>query len=162
MLQPKSGAVLIDGIECELWDSQSLRRQFGIVLQQDRLFQGSIADNICCFDSSPDVSRLREVACTAEIWSDLAALPMTVHTPISATGAGLSGGQVQRLLLARAIYRKPRVLFLDEATCHLDVDTEAKILGNLRDLGTTTISIAHRQTVIEQADQVIRLPSKHA
>ena len=161
MLQPKSGAVLIDGIECELWDPQSLRRQFGIVLQQDRLFQGSIADNICCFDSAPDVSRLREVACIAEIWSDLAALPMTVHTPISATGAGLSGGQVQRLLLARAIYRKPRVLFLDEATCHLDVDTEAKILGNLRDLGTTTISIAHRHTVIEQADQVIRLPSKH-
>jgi ATP-binding cassette subfamily B protein RaxB len=64
---------------------------------------------------------------------------------------------VQRLLLARAIYRKPRVLFLDEATSHLDADTEAKVLENLRDLGITTISIAHRQTVIEQATRVIRL-----
>ena len=156
-LRPESGAVLIDGIECQLWDPQSLRRQFGIVLQQDRLFQGSIADNICCFDSAPDVARIREVACIAEIWSHLATLPMTVHTPISATGAGLSGGQVQRLLLARAIYRRPRILFLDEATSHLDVDTEARVLQNLRDLGITTISIAHRQAVIEQATRIIRL-----
>ncbi|MCH7637196.1 MAG: ATP-binding cassette domain-containing protein, partial [Proteobacteria bacterium] len=125
--------------------------------QQDRLFQGSIADNICCFDSSPDIARIREVACIAEIWNHLATLPMTVHTPISATGAGLSGGQVQRLLLARAIYRRPRILFLDEATSHLDVDTEAKVLQNLRELGITMISIAHRQAVIEQATRIIRL-----
>jgi ATP-binding cassette subfamily B protein RaxB len=69
----------------------------------------------------------------------------------------LSGGQVQRLLLARAIYRRPRILFLDEATSHLDVDTEARVLQNLRDLGITTISIAHRQAIIEQATRIIRL-----
>jgi len=156
-LQPDGGAVLFDNVEAELWDLRALRRQFGIVLQHDRLFQGSVADNISCFEAEPDIGRIREAACLACIWRDLQELPMSVHTPVADGGIGLSGGQVQRVLLARALYRRPRVLFLDEATSHLDRATEQTVLDNLRGLKMTIVSVAHRENALAKGGRTIRL-----
>lgn len=159
-LQPDGGVVLFDNIEAQLWDRRALMRQFGIVLQHDRLFQGSVADNISCFEAEPDIGRIREAACLACIWRDLQELPMSVHTPVAAGGTGLSGGQVQRVLLARALYREPRVLFLDEATSHLDRATEQKVLDNLRCLKMTIISVAHRENALAKGGRSIRLGAR--
>jgi len=156
-LHADGGSLLYDGIEFALWDRDALRRQFGVVLQSDRLFEGSIADNVSCFESTPDVGRIREAAQLAVIWDDLQALPMTLHTPICGASGGLSGGQVQRLLLARALYREPRVLFLDEATSHLDPATERCVVDNLGSLGVTTISVAHRRNAMAAASRTIQL-----
>jgi ATP-binding cassette subfamily B protein RaxB len=151
------GSLSYDGIEAALWDRDALRRQFGIVLQSDRLFEGSIADNISCFESMPDVGRIREAAQLAVIWDDVQGLPMGLHTPVCGASGGLSGGQVQRLLLARALYRRPRVLFLDEATSHLDHATERRVVDNLVSLGVTSISVAHRRNAVAAASRTIEL-----
>jgi ATP-binding cassette, subfamily B, bacterial CvaB/MchF/RaxB len=156
-LRARSGSILYDGIEAELWDLPLLRRQFGVVLQQDRLFAGSIADNISCFDARPDIGRVREVARLAEVWQDVQAMPMRLQTPVIHGGAGLSGGQVQRILLARALYREPKVLFLDEATCHLDRSTETRVLDNLRSLEVTIVSISHGADAMTGNSRSIRL-----
>jgi len=156
-LQPDEGLLLFDDNELPLWDSDALRRQFGIVLQQDQLLQGSVADNISCFESAPDVGRIREAALVAEIWSDIRSLPMNIHTPVASTGCGLSGGQVQRVLLARALYRKPTILFLDEATSHLDKDTEMSVLRNLKSLGITIVSVAHSENALKFSGRRLEL-----
>jgi ATP-binding cassette subfamily B protein RaxB len=156
-LRAEGGVLSYDGIEADLWDRNALRRQFGVVLQSDRLFEGSIADNISCFDSAPDVGRIREAARLAAIWDEIRSLPMALQTPVFGAGGGLSGGQVQRLLLARALYRTPRLLFLDEATSHLDHATERRVVDNLAALGVTTISVAHRSNAVATASRTIRL-----
>ena len=156
-LQIDRGRLCYDGTDARLWDPEALRRQFGIVLQTDRLFEGSVADNISGFETDADVGRLREAAELAAIWDDIQDLPMTVHTPLAGADGGLSGGQVQRLLLARAIYRRPRVLFLDEATSQLDHATERRVIDNLGTLELTTISVAHRSNAIAAASRFIDL-----
>ena len=156
-LRPDRGSVRFDDVESALWDVDALREQFGVVLQLDRLFQGTIADNVSCFDLAPDAGRIRDVAILAAVWEDLQALPMNIQTPIGDDGAGLSGGQVQRILLARALYRQPRILFLDEATSHLDKDTETRVLSNLRALGITMVSVAHGENALALSGRQIRL-----
>jgi len=156
-LEPRSGSVLYDGIEGALRDRDALRRQVGIVQQNDHLFQGSIASNISAFASAPDLARVRAAAVLAEIWQDIQRLPMRLETPLGDTAQCLSGGQVQRLLLARALYRKPRILFLDEATSHLDPDLEEAVLRNIDRLNLTVVSVAHRPAAIRLAERVIRL-----
>ncbi len=156
------GRLRYDGMDMRLWDQNVLRRQFGIVLQADRLFEGSIADNISGFEADPDVGRLREAAELAAIWDDVQGLPMSVHTPLAGADGGLSGGQAQRLLLARAIYRRPRVLFLDEATSQLDHATERRVIDNLATLDVTLISIAHRSNALAAATRFIDLPAGNA
>ena len=156
-LQADGGAVLFDDVELPLWDVDVLRQQFGIVLQQDQLFQGSVADNISCFEVGPDVGKIRAAAQLAMIWNDITDLPMSIHTPVGASGNVLSGGQVQRLLLARALYREPRILFLDEATSHLDELTESHVLKNLRSLGITTISVAHGENALKYSGRHLPL-----
>lgn len=156
-LVPNSGQVCIDDMDLQLWNHDSVRAQTAFVLQNDSLFQGTIAENICAFDTTPDLARVCVAAVTAEIWRDIQALPMKLATQISDMGRNLSGGQVQRLILARALYRKPAILFLDEATSHLDVVTERRILKNIAALGITVVSVAHRPDVIENAQQVISL-----
>lgn len=156
-LDATSGRLLFDGRELAFWDRRHLRRHFGIVLQNDRLFQGSIGENIAGFDPEPDVERIRQAALGAEIWADIEAMPMALHTLIGNSGSTLSGGQAQRLLLARALYRNPRILFLDEATSHLDTITERRILERLSSSGITTISVAHRPNVLAMADRIIEL-----
>ncbi|MFQ5548834.1 MAG: peptidase domain-containing ABC transporter [Woeseia sp.] len=156
-LAPTGGRVLIDGRDIALWDRRCLRRQLGIVLQNDRLFQGSIAENIAAFDPEADLDRIRAAAIGAEIWTDIEAMPMSLNTLVGDSGTSLSGGQQQRILLARSLYRNPRVLFLDEATSHLDIDTERRILDRLADAGITIVSVAHRPDVLARADRIIEL-----
>ena len=159
-LDATSGEVLLDGYEISLWNQDALRRQVGVVMQSDNLFQGSIATNIAAFSPAPDLSRLRAAAVAAEIWDDIQKLPMRTETLIGDSGLNLSGGQVQRLTLARALYRNPAILFLDEATSHLDMLTEERVLTNISKLNITVISVAHRPGAIRLAGQVISL-SEH-
>lgn len=156
-LEPTGGDVLIDGIDASLWEPAALCRQIGIVMQSDTLFQGSVADNISAFDPQPDLARVQQVAKTAAIWDDIRRLPMRMETLIGDTGRGLSGGQVQRLMLARALYRNPRILFLDETTSQLEVETEERVLKNIDGLGITVVSVAHRPGAIRRAGRVIVL-----
>ena len=157
LLPANRGQVYVDNTELSLWNRDSLRRQTSFVLQNDALFQGTVTENISAFESAPDLARLREAAIAAEIWPDIQALPMKLETRISDLGKNLSGGQVQRLLLARALYRKPAILFLDEATSHLDVGMEGRVLHNISQLRITIVSVAHRPDVIERAQQIISL-----
>jgi ATP-binding cassette subfamily B protein RaxB len=159
-LPANSGQVYVDNMELALWNREALRRQTGFVLQNDALFQGTVTENISAFEVVPDLARLREAAIIAEIWPDIQGLPMKLETQISDMGKNLSGGQVQRLVLARALYRKPAILFLDEATSHLDVVTERRVLQNINDLGITVVSVAHRPDAIERAAQIIRLSNR--
>jgi ATP-binding cassette subfamily B protein RaxB len=158
-LSPDTGQILIDGRELMLWHPQHLRRQFATVLQDDTLFKGTIADNIAGFDPEPDLGRLRDAAAAARIWHDIQQMPMNLNTPVGDMGSTLSGGQRQRIVLARAFYRQPRVLFLDEATSHLDVGTEGRVLDYIDSLGITVVSVAHRPEVLRRAGRVIRLGS---
>ena len=156
-LLAESGQLYVDNKELALWDRDALRKQTGFVLQNDALFQGTVVENMSAFETTPDLAKVREAAVAAEIWSDIQDLPMKLQTPISNMGRNLSGGQVQRLVLARALYRIPAMLFLDEATSHLDVNTERKVLQKIGQLGITVISVAHRPDVINIAEHVIRL-----
>jgi ATP-binding cassette subfamily B protein RaxB len=156
-IEPAGGRVLFDGWDSALWDRDFLRLHCGIVRQCDRLFTGSVADNIAGFSTSPDLRRIRHAAELAVIWEDLLTLPMRLETAVSDGGAGLSGGQVQRLLLARALYRAPRILFLDEATNQLDRQTERRVLSNLAALSITIVSIAHSANALEQSGRIIHL-----
>lgn len=154
-LSPTGGAICFDDLEADLWDPQALRRQFGVVLQDDRLFQGSLLDNISAFDATPDLQKVKRSAELAAIWTDICASPMGLHTPVDV--AGLSGGQVQRVLIARALYRDPAILFLDEATAHLDGSTERQVLENLGGLGATIISVAHSEQALSLGGRCIKL-----
>jgi len=150
-----------------LWDRRSLRRsgmeQFraavGSVMQDDHLFSGSIADNICLFDAEPVMDRIVASARLADIHEEIAAMPMNYHTLVGENGRSLSGGQRQRLLLARALYRRPSLLVLDEATSHLDVASERRINRSLQSLKITRILVAHRAETIASAQRVVVLES---
>jgi len=154
-LTPQHGRLYYDDMPASLWDRDALRRQFGIVLQSDRLFDGSVVDNISCFAINPDFGRVRAAAELAAIWDELQELPMALHTPVGGACGAFSGGQVQRLLLARALYRRPRILFLDEATSHLDLQTESRVIDNLQTLHVTIVSVAHRRNAISAASRII-------
>jgi ATP-binding cassette subfamily B protein RaxB len=156
-LSPGAGHILVDGRELSLWNPQALGRQFATVLQDDALFRGSLAANIAAFDPEPDLGRVRDAADAAGIWQDIRRMPMGLDTPVGDMGSTLSGGQRQRLALARAFYRQPRVLFLDEATSHLDIETESRVLDNVDALRITVVSVAHRPDVLRRAGRVIRL-----
>ncbi len=156
-LPANTGQIYVDNMELALWNRDSLRGQTGFVLQDDALFQGTVTENISAFETVPDLARLREAAVTAEIWPDIQNLPMKLQTQLSDMGKNMSGGQVQRLVLARALYRRPAILFLDEATSHLDVSTERRVLQNINELGITVVSVAHRPDAIDRAEQIICL-----
>ena len=133
------------------------RSQIAAVMQEDQLLSGTISDNISFFDSAPDHARIRECAMLACLKDDIESMAMGFNSLVGDMGTILSGGQKQRLLIARALYRNPRILFLDEATSHLDVRTEQRINANLKQLAITRIMIAHRQATIDMADRVFVL-----
>ena len=151
------GRLLADGIEIEKFQRHEYRRQLGIVLQGDVLFRGGIAENIAFFDPSPNTALIDEVARLAAVDEEIRGFPMGMATQIGDMGSNLSGGQAQRILLARALYRQPRTLILDEATSHLDPATEERIVRMLRSLNVTVICAAHRPAILRYADQVIDL-----
>lgn len=154
LLDPTAGSVLIGGIDLRHLGKTHARSMLGVVLQDDALFSGSISENISFFDDKPDANRVLQCAALVEIHSDIQMMPMRYETLIGDMGSTLSGGQRQRILLARALYRDPAILLTDEATSHLDPKAEAAILGRIRALRVTRISIAHRAESIGLADRV--------
>src|SRR6187551_2620625 len=121
-------------------------------MQEDELLSGSIADNISFFDPDFDTQRMFQCARTAGIHDDLMAMPMTYNSLVGDMGSSLSAGQKQRVLLARALYRQPLILVLDEGTAHLDVDNERHINESLSRLRITRVSVAHRPDISVGAD----------
>jgi ATP-binding cassette subfamily B protein RaxB len=157
LLQPTDGKILAGGVDIQTLGIDRYRKLVGTVMQDDQLFAGSIADNISFFDPAQDHAAIERFARLASVHDDIAAMPMGYNTLIGDMGAALSGGQRQRVLLARALYKQPRILFLDEATSALDVQKERAVNEAIRSLNLTRIIIAHRPETIASADRVIVL-----
>jgi ATP-binding cassette subfamily B protein RaxB len=157
LLAPGSGEVLIDGKPLTPAGLEQYRSMIGVVLQDDQLFAGSIADNICFFAEQPAPQRIRECAQQAAIDEDISAMPMAYHTLIGDMGTMLSGGQKQRVLIARALYREPSILYLDEATSHLDIACEHAVNATISSRSMTRVIVAHRKETILSADRMIML-----
>ncbi|MBT4442045.1 MAG: peptidase domain-containing ABC transporter [Oceanospirillaceae bacterium] len=153
LLPLDEGQIYIDDKPIE--QSTLFRGRIGAVMQDDQLVSGSLADNISCFDPIVDEARIAQSAAMANIHDDIMAMPMNYNTLVGDMGASLSGGQKQRVLLARALYRKPDVLFLDEATSHLDIAGESIVNEHIKQLKITRIMVAHRPETIATADRVI-------
>lgn len=162
LLEPSEGEVRFAGQALQKVGLREFRDQIGVVMQNDALFAGSIGDNICFFSLQPDQARIEACAQLANIAHEIASTPMGYNTLIGDMGSSLSGGQKQRILLARALYKQPRVVFLDEATSHLDVQNEALVNEAVRKLGITTVIIAHRPETIRMADRVILIDGGRA
>jgi ATP-binding cassette subfamily B protein RaxB len=157
-LQPLSeGAIFMDGRDIRLIGAENYRSRIAGVMQNDGLFAGSIAENIACFDDHPDHGWIQECAARAAILDDIRKTPMGFETLVGDMGSTLSGGQKQRVILARALYRRPEILFLDEATSHLDEPTETRIADALRECSMTRIIISHRPATIAYSDDVLFL-----
>ena len=152
--EPAAGQILLDGVPGDRLGRHAMRALTGAVTQADTLFAGSIADNITFFDAAPDRDWMEACARAADIHADIAALPMAYHTLVGDMGTVLSGGQQQRVLLARALYKRPRLLVLDEATSHLDLASEQRVSQAVARLQLTRILIAHRPQTIASADRV--------
>ena len=157
ILTPTDGEVLVDGVPVRGVGAASLRRLAGTVLQDDVLFAGSIADNISFFDPRFDADRAHRCARIAAIHDDIIAMPMGYNTLVGDMGTVLSGGQKQRVLLARALYKQPLLLFLDEATSHLDIARERVVNTAISRLSMTRVIVAHRPDTIAAAGREIML-----
>jgi ATP-binding cassette, subfamily B, bacterial CvaB/MchF/RaxB len=154
---PSSGEVLVGGVPLAHVGQRAWRDRVGVVMQDEPLFSGSIADNICFFSPEPDVAWLERCARVAAVHDEIEAMPMAYNTLIGDMGAALSGGQKQRILLARALYKRPRILLLDEATSSLDVERERIVNHAVRQLALTRVIVAHRPETIASAGRVIAL-----
>ncbi len=157
ILPSSDGDVLIGGISVKQHGIDTLRSMVGTVLQDDVLFAGSIADNISFFDPDSDQNWINECAKMAAVSTEILAMPMGYNTLIGDMGTVLSGGQKQRILLARALYKRPQILFLDEATSHLDIAKEQEVNEAIQSLQITRVIIAHRPQTIASANRVIFL-----
>lgn len=157
LLMPTEGEVLLDGIPIRQIGLRAYRNLVGTVMQDDILLSGSINDNISFYSESVDHARIRHCAQLAAIHDQIAAMPMGYQTLLGAMGGNLSGGQKQRILLARALYKNPRILALDEATSHLDVANEKKVAWELSKLRLTRIIVAHRPETINMAERVVEM-----
>lgn len=155
--KPTAGLITLDGQPAspEVW--RSWRDHVGLVAQDDRLMSGSIAENIAFFDPDIDMGRVEAAAKIAMIDEDIARMPMRYMSLIGDMGSILSGGQKQRVLLARALYREPRILILDEGTANLDVATEEAVAEVLEAMPITRIVVAHRPALLARADRVLEL-----
>ena len=154
LFEPASGEVLIDGYPLAALGLPLVRAQTGVVMQDDQLLSGSILENISFFDARPDRDWAQECAAMAGIHPDIMRMPMGYATLIGEMGGSLSGGQRQRIMLARALYRRPRLLFLDEGTSHLDPALETQVNAAIGRLAITRISIAHRPQTVAAADRI--------
>jgi ATP-binding cassette subfamily B protein RaxB len=157
VLPPTEGEIRYGGVPIRQLGHRAYRQALAVVMQDDQLLAGSLAENICFFDPQPDQNRIESCAQLAAIHEDIAAMPMGYFTLAGDMGTTLSGGQKQRLLLARALYKAPKVLVLDEATSHLDVERERQVNEAVRALQVTRICVAHRPETIAMAERVVRL-----
>jgi ATP-binding cassette subfamily B protein RaxB len=160
LFEPTAGEVRVDGVELAVLGERTYRRQVATVMQDDQLMTGTIVQNICFFDEAPDHAFAAECARLACIHEDIMRMPMGYRTLIGSLGSTLSAGQRQRILLARALYRRPRILFIDEGTANLDVELETRINEMLLTLPITRIHVAHRPQTIALADRVIDLGAR--
>ena len=154
---PQDGSIQLGSITLDRMGIHQWRSMVGTVMQDDTLFAGSIADNISFFDPRPDPERLAQCARVACIHDDIEKMAMGYQTLVGDMGTVLSGGQKQRVLLARALYKQPQILILDEATSHLDVKLEAKVNAAIAQLDMTRIVIAHRPETIYAAQRVVEI-----
>jgi len=157
LLQPTEGEVRYGGIPIRQLGMANVRRKIGTVMQDDALLSGSLTDNITFFDTAPDPERVEQCARVANLHEEIVKMPMGFHTLVGDLGSGLSGGQKQRLLLARALYKHPKILALDEATSHLDVDNERIITDALKRMELTRLIIAHRPETIKGAQRIVKV-----
>ncbi|MBB6250082.1 peptidase domain-containing ABC transporter [Nitrospirillum iridis] len=157
LLPPTEGDVLIDGMPIHRFGISDFRAQIGAVMQEDRLLSGSILDNITFFDLAGDRDRAVDAARRAHIHDEIEATTMRYQTLIGDMGSSLSAGQKQRVLLARALYHAPRILFLDEGTANLDQETEMAVGRSIAALGVTRIIVAHRPATIQFCNRVLQL-----
>lgn len=156
---PTEGKMTVDGYEMSLIDKEYYRAQVGYVMQSNLLFSGTVAENIASGDDSPDRRRIEEVAKMADAHAFISKLPLRYEQVVGERGVGLSGGQIQRLCIARALYHDPRLLIFDEATSALDTQSESNIIGNMSEIlkGRTAVIIAHRLSTIMRADKIVVL-----
>ena len=157
LLTPTEGEILIDGQPFHIL--RHYRSQIAGIMQDDKLMSGTISDNIACFAHKIDIDRVHTCARQACIHHEISSMPMQYNTLVGDMGTSLSGGQYQRVVLARALYRGPRILFMDEATSHLDVIAEAAINHHIKQLAITRIIVAHRPETTRSADRQINMVS---
>lgn len=151
------GAVEIDGVNIKNVGKVTYREMLGVVMQDSDVFTGSIAENISMFDTGAPLERVVHVAKIALLDDDIRKMPLGYNTNLGSIDNHLSAGQKQRLLIARALYKSPKILIFDEATCHIDIETEKRIYQNLRELQITLIAVTHRIATLHEVDQVLHL-----
>ena len=156
---PSEGKIMVDGYDLAFIDKEYYRAQIGYVMQSNLLFSGTIAENIASGDDGSERRRIEDVAKMADAHAFIAKMPLGYEQVVGERGVGLSGGQIQRLCIARALYHDPRLLVFDEATSALDTQSESNILGNMQEIlrGRTAVVIAHRLSTIMRADKILVL-----
>jgi ATP-binding cassette subfamily B protein RaxB len=155
LFEPDCGKVLVDGTDIRQLGINNYHKMIACVMQDDRLFSGSIRENICSFTEDVDEDWMIECAKASYIHDVIMKMPMGYETLIGELGEGLSGGQKQRIFIARALYRKPGILFMDEATSSLDTDSERYVNGAIKRLNITRVIIAHRETTLRTVDRTL-------
>lgn len=157
LYMPTEGQILIDGQPLTEHTRMTWRNNIGVVMQDDQLLTGSIAENISFFDPEMDMQKVFHSAQLAHIHEDIMAMPMNYQSFIGDMGSSLSGGQKQRILLARALYKQAHTLFLDEGTANIDEHTEKLIVDIIEKAKLTRVIVAHRPAFIERADRIVRI-----
>jgi ATP-binding cassette, subfamily B, bacterial CvaB/MchF/RaxB len=157
LLDRTEGTLTAAGRDVRDWDKAAYRSRIGVVMQDDHLFVGTIEDNISFFDPQHDPAKVRECAKLAMIDEDISAMPMGYNTIVGSLGVALSGGQRSRVLLARALYRQPQILFLDETFDQLDLARERAITDGLRVTGIGLVIVSHRPETVGAVDRIVRL-----
>ncbi|AYJ98514.1 TPA: peptidase domain-containing ABC transporter [Klebsiella pneumoniae] len=157
LFEPDSGKVLVNGTDIRQLGINNYHRMIACVMQDDRLFSGSIRENICGFSEEMDEAWMIECARASYIHDVIMKMPMGYETLIGELGEGLSGGQKQRIFIARALYRRPGILFMDEATSSLDTESERFVNVAIRNMNITRVIIAHRETTLRTVDRIISI-----